>query len=421
MKTITSLIAVLALLVGGAFGLLAQTTPATNDIDYYTCTMHPSVHSKTPGKCPICGMDLVPVYKRSAAANNLLIQNNETNPPSANEAPGEFTVPIERQQQIGVTYATIEEMPLEKSVRVSGIVGSEISSRRDFVAPASGSVISLGVGSVGESVEKGQTLLTIYSPDLLTEEENFSDAAKDYLTTPNFGSHRRVENIQAQFQAAKNRLLLWHLTTNQIADLEKWETRVPRDTVEIQAPFNGIVQRIGTEPGKNFGMGDELMELTDLQTVYVWANFYQEDLPLLKEGQPVDITTSAWPGETFHGTVAVIDPFLDPDTRTVRVRIDIENPGLKLRPEMFVDVGLNIDAGDQLAVPVNAVIPTGEHNIVFVDKGQGQLQPRFIELGQQYGDYYEVKSGLNEGERVIASGNFLIDAESQIQGALKSW
>ncbi|HUE35938.1 MAG TPA: efflux RND transporter periplasmic adaptor subunit, partial [Candidatus Acidoferrum sp.] len=161
--------------------------------------------------------------------------------------------------------------------------------------------------------------------------------------------------------------------------------------------------------------------LTDLQTVYVWANFYQEDLPLLKEGLPVDITTSAWPGESFEGKIAVIDPFLDSDTRTVRVRIDIENPDLKLRPEMYVNAGLDIDAGEQLAVPVNAVLPTGEHNIVFVDKGQGELQPRFVQLGQQYGDYYEIKSGLNEGERVVDSANFLIDAESQIQGALKSW
>jgi RND family efflux transporter MFP subunit len=203
--------------------------------------------------------------------------------------------------------------------------------------------------------------------------------------------------------------------------LQKWETRVPHDTVEIQAPFSGIVQRLGTEPGKNFGMGDELLELTALRTVYVWATFYQDDLPLLKEGRPVDITSSAWPGEIFHGQIALVDPFLDADTRTVRVRIDVENTDLKLRPEMFVDVGLKIDTGKQLAVPVNAVMPTGEHNIVFVDKGRGELQPRFIELGAQYGDYYQVKSGLNEGERVIASGNFLIDAESQIQGALKSW
>ena len=420
----TKIISSLLALIATAFwtsSCLQTAAATTNDIDYYTCTMHPSVHSKTPGKCPICGMDLVPVHKKPATTNTLPAQSGGANPVSTDEGPGEFTVPIERQQQIGVTYANVKKMELQKALRVSGIVGSEISQHRDFIAPAAGSVLSLGVGSAGETVQKGEALLTIYSPDLLTEEQNFADAAKDYVRTPRFGTRRAVENIDAQFQAAKNRLLLWNLTTDQIEDLENWDTRVPRDTAEIQAPFDGIVQRIGVEPGKNFAMGDELMELTDLQTVYVWANFYQEDLPLLKEGMPVDITTSTWPGESFHGKIAVVNPFLDSDTRTVRVRIDIENPDLKLRPEMFVDVGLNVDAGEQLAVPVNAVIPTGQHNIVFVDKGQGELQPRFITLGQQYGDYYEVKSGLNEGERVVASGNFLIDAESQIQGALKSW
>lgn len=415
-----SLIAALALLVGGSIQSFAQTNTAAHAPLYYTCAMHPSVHSNTPGKCPICGMDLVPVYKRSSVTNTL-IQNDETNPPVADEVPGEFTVPIERQQQIGVTYATVEEIDLQKSLRATGVVAGEIRRRRDLVAPASGSVVSLGVDSAGETVKKGQALFTIYSPALLTEEQNFADAAKDYLTTPRFGSRRTVENIQAQFEAAKNRLLLWNLTTNQIAELEKWETRVPHDTIEIQAPFSGVIQQINAEPGKNFGMGDDLLELSDLQAVYVWANFYQEDLPLLKEGLTVNVTTSAWPGEIFHGKIAVVNPFLDPDTWTVRVRIDVENPGLKLRPEMYVDVGLNIDAGEHLAVPVNAVMPTGEHNIVFVAKGGGELQPRFIELGPQYGGYYEVKSGLDEGERVVASGNFLIDAESQIQGALKSW
>jgi Cu(I)/Ag(I) efflux system membrane fusion protein len=400
----------------------AAATPAAGDVDYYTCTMHPSVHSKTPGKCPICGMELVPVYKQSATTSTSSIQNESINlvAPEENQ-PGEFTVPLERQQQIGVTYATVEKQPLQQTIRAAGVVAGDIASRRDFVAPSSGSVISLGVASAGETVEKGQPLLTIYSPDLLNEEQDFATAVQNYLAAPNFGSRRMIGNIQAQYEAAKNRLLLWNLTTNQIAELEKWTTRVPRDTVTIYAPFSGVVQRIGVEPGKKFAMGDEFLELAGLQSVQVWANFYQDELPLLKIGLPVDITSSSWPGETFSGKIAVVDPFLNPDTRTVRVRIDIENPDLKLRPEMYVNVALKIDHGEQLAVPVNAVLPTGEHNIVFVDKGGGKLQPRFIEIGQQYGDYYEVRSGLNEGERIVASGNFLIDAESQIQGALKSW
>lgn len=399
----------------------ASATPDTNDVDYYTCTMHPSVHSKTPGKCPICGMDLVPVYKKSVSNAPAAESENAGQTSAAENQPGEFTVSIERQQQIGVTYATVEKQPLQQVVRADGVVSSEIALSRDFIAPASGSVISLGIASEGETVEKGQPLLTLYSPGLLSDERDFAAAVASYNTTPNFGTRLMLGNIQAQFDAAKDRLLLWNLTTNQIGELEKWTTRVPRDTATIYAPFSGVVRHIGVEPGKNFGMGDELLELANLQSVQVWADFYQDELSLLKIGLPVDITSSSWPGETFSGKIAAIDPFLAPTTRTVRVRIDIENPDLKLRPQMFVNAELKIDEGEQLAVPVNAVLPTGEHNIVFVDKGGGELEPRFIELGQQCGDYYEVKSGLSEGERVVSSANFLIDAESQIQGALKSW
>src|SRR5262249_29796101 len=159
-----------------------------------------------------------------------------------------------------------------------GTVAGEITSRRDFIAPATGSVVSLGVASVGETVERGQPLLTIYSPDLLNEEQDFADAVQTYLATPNYGTRRMLGNVQAQYQAAKNRLLLWNLTTNQIAELEKWTTRIPRDTVTIYAPFSGVVQRIGAEPGKNFAMGDELLELTSLQSVQVWVNFYQDEI-----------------------------------------------------------------------------------------------------------------------------------------------
>jgi Cu(I)/Ag(I) efflux system membrane fusion protein len=155
--------------------------------------------------------------------------------------------------------------------------------------------------------------------------------------------------------------------------------------------------------------------------VWVWAQFYQDELPLLKKSLPVNITTSSYPGENFHGTISVIDPFLNDTTRTGRVRIDVENPDLKLRPDMYVDVELTMEMGEGVAVPFGAVLPTGRHNIVFVDKGGGKLEPRFIKLGRKFGDFYEVKSGLNETERVVTSANFLIDAEAKVQGALRSW
>ena len=410
-----------ALLVGAVSCNKSDANAKPDDVDYYTCTMHPSVRKQNPtDKCPICSMDLVPVMKNGAAGMN---STNAASPAtmSGDDKPGEFSVPVQRQQQIGVTYAAIQKQPFTHTVRAVGVVAVELSHRRDFVAPGSGAVISLGVASAGETVEKGQMLYTIYSPDLMTEEKDFADFISHYVVTPKIGTTRMVANIDAQFQAAKNRLALWNLTTNQIAELVEWTKRVPRDTVTIYAPFSGVVQRIGVVPGKHFGAGDELLALADLQAVQVWAQFYQDELPMLKKDLPISITTSSYPGEIFPGKISVIDPFINDVTRTGRVRIDVTNPDFKLRPDMYVDVDLTMDMGVGIAVPFSAVLPTGKHDIVFVDKGAGKLEPRFIELGRKYGDFYEVKSGLNEGERVVTSANFLIDAEAKVQGALKSW
>jgi Cu(I)/Ag(I) efflux system membrane fusion protein len=168
-------------------------------------------------------------------------------------------------------------------------------------------------------------------------------------------------------------------------------------------------------------VGDHLVDLVDLSSVWVWAEFYENELPLLRAGLPVTITSSALPGLRIEGKIAVVDPFLNAAERTGRVRIDVDNPGLRLRPDAYVDVALALDEGEGLTVPVDAVLPTGEHNIVFVDKGSGRLEPRFVQLGGKFGDDYRVTGGLRAGERVVSSANFLVDAESKVQGALKSW
>jgi membrane fusion protein, copper/silver efflux system len=159
----------------------------------------------------------------------------------------------------------------------------------------------------------------------------------------------------------------------------------------------------------------------DLSVVWVWAQFYENELSILKKGLPVTITTSAYPGEIFHGKISVVDPFLSDASRTGRVRIDVDNSALKLRPEMYVNAELKLDLGEALSVPLSAVLPTGQRNIVFVDKGTGKLEPRFVDLGRKFGEFYEILAGLKENERVVTSANFLIDAEAKVQGALKSW
>jgi len=280
-------------------------------------------------------------------------------------------------------------------------------------------VKKLFVFSRGELVERDAPILTIYIPDLLTTQNEFVDLLKMRDEARAKGNQAVLLSTEKLVESAKQRLNLWNISEKEIAELEK--SRKPQEHLTLYSPFNGVVQDIGVDQGRKVMGGDHLVDIADLSMVWIWAQFYQDELPMLKKGLPVTITTSSYPGEKLNGKISVIDPFINDAMRTGRVRIDVENPDLKLRPDMYVDVELTMDMGEGVAVPIPAVLPTGKHNIVFVDNGEGKLEPRFIELGRKYGDFYEVKSGLKETERVVTSANFLIDAEAKVQGALKSW
>ena len=401
------------------------------NIDHYTCTMHPSVHAKEPGKCPICAMDLVPVMKRGAGATpagdvpaNPEAKQEMANmpgmaPPTASGSStgsNEFSVPVERQQQIGVTYAPVERRPLNHTIRAVGLVEPDSTRKWSFVARVAGYIEKLFVTSPGEIVEKDAPLLSIYSPDLLTTERELvslfkmRDAAR---------SKEARETAQRLIDAARSRLEQWNVTTDQIAELEK--SRKPSEFLILRSPFRGIVEQVAAQQGASVNPGDRLVDVADLSTVWVWAEFYENELRMLEQGQTIGLTTASYPGAAFEGKIAVINPFIDPAKRTAKVRIEIPNPEFKLRPGMFVNAELAMSMGDGLTIPVSAVMPTGTRNIVFVDKGEGKLEPRLVELGAKYGDNYEVREGVREGERVVSSANFLIDAEAKVQGALKAF
>src|SRR5947207_420832 len=436
----TALLVTLAALLFGATSCSKEgSTGKPNNVDYYTCTMHPSVHSKDPGKCPICSMDLVPVMKKESGEATPQpqgdeIKGGEKKAPSGEmqgmpgmpgmkegemkgvEKPSEFVVPVERQQQIGVRYAKVERKPLAHTIRAVGMIVPDKARNWQFVSRVDGYVQRLDVTAPGELVEKDAPLLSIYSPDLFSSEREFVELlrmrdearSKDARETP-----RRL------IESAKRRLQLWNVTDQQIAELEK--TRKASETLTLLSPFRGVVQSVPVEQGKNVKVGDMLVEVADLSVVWVWAEFYENELSMLQAGQEFAITTASYPGEIFQGTISVINPFLDPPKRTARVRIDIPNPDFKLRPAMYVNAELVMQMGEGLTIPASAVMPTGSRNIVFIDKGGGKLKPRVVQLGAKYGDSYEVQSGLRENERVVASANFLIDAESKVQGALSDF
>ncbi|HEY4257774.1 MAG TPA: efflux RND transporter periplasmic adaptor subunit [Candidatus Udaeobacter sp.] len=400
-----------------------------SNIDYWTCTMHPSVHSKDPGKCPICSMNLVPVMKDSVTPASstknaphhdhaAMLAGKPTGSSATSSPSHEFVVPVERQQQIGVTFATVATKPLSHSIRAVGRVVPETQRVWRVVSRTAAYVQELGVNAPGELVKKNQTLMKLYSPELLTTQRELIDLLRSRDRTPK-STHSAREDFQRLIESAERRLRLWNVTDEQIAKIE--QTRQAEESLPILSKVDGVVQNLPVTQGANVAMGTPLVEVADLSVVWVWGEFYQDELPMLQTGQEVTVTSSSYPGEKFRGQITLIDPFIDNVKRTGRVRLDIQNPELKLKPDMYVDLVLDMDMGRSLVVPVSAIIPTGKRNIAFVDKGNGKLEPRVLELGGKFGDVYAVNNGLNEGERVVASANFLIDAESKIQGALKDF
>jgi len=399
-------------LVATALGLIGcDHSGASKDpnIDYYTCTMHPSVRSQdAKAKCPICAMDLVPVMKKGAAGSS--------QPEPAAAALSEFRVPVERQQQIGVTYATAQRKPLRRTIRSVGVVAPDKTRRWEFVARVEGYIQQLHVTSPGEPVADGQPLLTIYSPELSAAERELVNLLE---TRDRAGTAEGRGSAERLLQAARRRLEQWNVTAGQIAELEK--TRAPSELLTLRSPFKGVVEDVPVDQGRKVMIGDPLVNVADLSVVWVWAEFYEDEWPLLAQGQKARITTKAQPGQTFEGELSLINPFLVESRRTARARLNIANPDFKLRPGMYVDIALALDQGEGLTIPVSAVMPTGLRTLVFVDQGDGKLEPRAVQLGGKFGEDYQVQHGLAEGERVVASANFLIDAESKVQGAVKSF
>src|SRR5436189_1049227 len=434
-QKIPLLIALVALLFVAASCGKSGGSRKPSNVDYYTCTMHPSVKSQTPGKCPICSMDLVPVMKRGGEEAKSQASPQTQDVKSGGEMkdmpgmPGmktggetkgaqtsEFIVPVERQQQIGVTYAKVERKPLRHTIRAVGMVVPDKGRNWQFVSRVDGYVQKLDVTSPGEIVEKDAPLLSIYSPALLTSEREFVELLRMRDQAKSKDARETPERL---IQSARRRLQLWNVTNEQIAELEK--TRNPQQNLTLLSPFRGVVQSVPVEQGKAVGIGNMLVEVADLSVVWVWAEFYENELSMLKVGQKIDITIKSYPGEKFEGTVSLINPFLEEAKRTAKVRIDIPNPDFKLRPAMYVNAELAMDMGEGLTIPVSAVMPTGTRNVVFINRGEGKLEPRIVQIGSKYGESYEVQNGLHEGEQVVASANFLIDAESKVQQALNEF
>ncbi|HEY3755703.1 MAG TPA: efflux RND transporter periplasmic adaptor subunit [Opitutaceae bacterium] len=333
--------------------------------------------------------------------------------------PQEFTVTPDRQQMIGVTYATVQLKSLRRTLRAVGTVAPITTRHWDYVARVDGYIHNLRIAAPGDPVKAGQVLMDLYSPDLVATEKEYVDLVHMREAGQREQNLPAVQSAEHLLAAARARLEQWNISAEQIAAIERSGT--VDEYLPLTSPVTGVVEAIGVHQGRHVSVGDHLVDLVDLSAVWVWADFYENELPLVKAGQSATITSEALPGFQVSGRIGELNPFLDSAQRTGRVQIVVDNPQRKLLPNAYVDVALTLDDGQGLTIPTSAVLPTGQHNVVFVDQGSGRLEPRYVDLGGQYGDDFRVNRGLTAGERVVNSANFLIDAEAKIQSALKDF
>ncbi len=329
---------------------------------------------------------------------------------------GTVQISPERQQLIGVKFGTVEMRSFEKLIRTVGRIDYD-EKRIVTVSPKIGGWIEdLYVDFTGKLVQKGEPLLTIYSPELVSTQEDYLLAlrAKKELSKSPFPEVAGSGN--SLVDSAKRRLKLWDISDDQIKALE--ERGQVKKTLTLHSPFSGFVLEKMAFKGMNITPGMALFKLADLSVVWLIADIYEYELPLIRLGQRATIQFPYYPEESFIGRAIYINPYLDANTRTAKVRFEFTNPHGKLKPEMFANVEMKIHLGQKLAVAEGAVIDTGLRQIVILDKGDGYFEPREIKVGAKVENYYEVVKGLKAGERVVTSANFLIDSESKFKDAV---
>lgn len=325
----------------------------------------------------------------------------------------------QRLQSIGVTTAEVRMKPLSNEVRAVGNVAVDERLQAYVQTRFSGWIQKVFADSTYQYVRKGQPLFTIYSPDLVATEQEYLLARKNSALLAQSTVPGVAPGAQSLLAAAQERLKQWGVPEREIQHLEN--TGEVRHDLEIDSPVSGYVTERNALPNLYAQPETRLYTIADLSTVWVMAEIFQTDVGQIRVGEAAAVTSDTYPGRAVYGSVDFIYPEVDMSTRTAKVRLVLSNPGLKLTPGMFVNVNLKIPLGRQMTIPSAGVFHTGERNIVFVDHGQGYLEPRDVTLGPRAGDEYAVLKGLKSGERIVTSANFLIDSESQLQAAMGSF
>ncbi len=366
----------------------------------YNCPMHPNYISDKPGSCPICGMDLVPMKTNGAASSDSGIRIDPN------------TV-----HNMGVKTETAEVRNLTREIRASGTVAVNEKTVSVVTGRVTGYVEKLHVDYTGQNVRKDQPLMELYSPELVSTQDEYLQALR-YLKKLSPDSDARARQGAADLvESAKRRFLNWEISASAIETLEQSGT--PSRTMSILAPASGVVLDKMVVKGQNIMPGMELYRIADLSTVWVIASVYQDDLPFLRTGMTADIELQSSPGKTYTGRVSFISPVLDPDSKTVSVRLEVPNTADNaLKPNMFASVKIvSPVAFNAVAVPDQSIIRSGKRNILIVAIGNGYFRPVDVVLGVSANGYVQVIDGIKAGQTIVTSSQFLIDSESNLKAA----
>ena len=420
---------------------------------YWTCPMHPEIRLARQGDCPICGMSLV------------------EKPAGGADERGNVVAVTPRQIQLtGVTSQPLARLNLARTINAYGTIDYDETHLAVVSAWVGGRIDKLFVDFTGVTVDKGHPLVSLYSPDLIAAAEEHALAVRSLESARQSGNPEVIRPAQDLVSASRQRLLRWGLSEAQVDEIAQGKD--VGDHITLYAPQGGtVIERMAYE-GMYVQQGDVLFRVADLSTVWLTAEVYEDDIPFLYEHRAgdyylcpmhpevtsrrtgscpkcgmelirtnddveVEINARAFPGETFRGKVAFTDPVLNPQTRTVRVRVNIANRDSRLKPNMYARASIKLPLGEMLAVPENAVLQSGSRTLVLVEEGEGRFRPQPVRLGRMWLDavtppdasndlvfksatsrYHEVLDGLSAGDRVVTSGNFLVGSESQLQGAL---